>query len=190
MEQALLRLLLGLLATLASMSAAKPNKCTLCSDIVGEFFNVGELCPTDPIPTDPSFRQGLRKTEGRGFGGGNTDWEERVLGDYKTSESRFGHPFPRLRALAVCPSLHVTCIWLVVAAPHFTSPATVQELPVSFNPSLESPFTFLSGYLFIYLFFFLSLFVGATQAAGDHGRAVPGAPHGLPWRAGGRGGAA
>ncbi|KAL3114934.1 hypothetical protein niasHT_011370 [Heterodera trifolii] len=36
-----------------------------------------------------TFLEGLEKTEKLHFGGGNTDWEERNLGRFKTSETRF-----------------------------------------------------------------------------------------------------
>ncbi|KAI6171417.1 hypothetical protein M3Y97_01042100 [Aphelenchoides bicaudatus] len=36
-----------------------------------------------------TFKNGLMKTESQHFAGGNTDWEERKLGKFKTSETRF-----------------------------------------------------------------------------------------------------
>ncbi|CAD5227211.1 unnamed protein product [Bursaphelenchus xylophilus] len=36
-----------------------------------------------------TFKAGLKKTENQHFAGGNTDWEERKLGKFKTSETRF-----------------------------------------------------------------------------------------------------
>jgi len=36
-----------------------------------------------------SLREGLDRTERLHFGGGNTDWEERKLGSFRTSETRF-----------------------------------------------------------------------------------------------------
>lgn len=36
-----------------------------------------------------TFRAGMRKTEKQHFAGGNTDWEERKLGKFSTSETRF-----------------------------------------------------------------------------------------------------
>ncbi|CAD5221920.1 unnamed protein product [Bursaphelenchus okinawaensis] len=36
-----------------------------------------------------TFKSGLKKTENQHFAGGNTDWEERKLGKFKTSETRF-----------------------------------------------------------------------------------------------------
>ncbi|XP_013404877.1 cysteine-rich with EGF-like domain protein 2 isoform X2 [Lingula anatina] len=46
-------------------------KCTTCKEIVD------------------AFKEGLKNTAKSGFGGGNTHWEEKSLGSYVTSETRF-----------------------------------------------------------------------------------------------------
>jgi len=52
------------------INASASSECDLCRDIVKE------------------FKSGLAKTEKSGFAGGNTNWEEKSLGKWKTSETR------------------------------------------------------------------------------------------------------
>ena len=47
------------------------NKCSKCKSLINK------------------FKQGMDKTAKGNFGGGNTDWETRKLGNYLTSETRF-----------------------------------------------------------------------------------------------------
>jgi len=50
--------------------------------------NVGAACGHCKYMVE-SFKNGLLKTEKQHFAGGNTDWEERKLGKFVTSETRF-----------------------------------------------------------------------------------------------------
>ena len=55
-----------LCSLLLCLSGCMASKCSTCKSIVKQ------------------FAEGMRKTQGDGFGGGNTDWEERSLGAYAT----------------------------------------------------------------------------------------------------------
>uniref|UniRef100_A0A915DA12 UBA domain-containing protein n=1 Tax=Ditylenchus dipsaci TaxID=166011 RepID=A0A915DA12_9BILA len=67
----LIFLLVNLCRALASTDKSTTNNCKYCQYLVR------------------TFMEGLNKTEQLHFGGGNTDWEERKLGKFKTSETRF-----------------------------------------------------------------------------------------------------
>ena len=59
------RALLAVLAAgLLASAASKKDLCGVCRRVVEK------------------FEKGLGETKKSGFGGGNTDWEERALGDY------------------------------------------------------------------------------------------------------------
>jgi len=67
------------------------DQCLLCDQIISTFVQVY-------FQTRYFFLifvyilttiKGMRNTKLNNFGGGNTDWEERKLGSYSTSETRF-----------------------------------------------------------------------------------------------------
>uniref|UniRef100_A0A1I8BYX9 Cysteine-rich with EGF-like domain protein 2 n=1 Tax=Meloidogyne hapla TaxID=6305 RepID=A0A1I8BYX9_MELHA len=51
-------------------------------------LEIEDQCKTCRV-LSTTFIEGLLKTENLHFGGGNTDWEEKKLGKFKTSETRF-----------------------------------------------------------------------------------------------------
>ncbi|CAF0770765.1 unnamed protein product [Brachionus calyciflorus] len=58
-------------SVLSYKSKSKKDQCKLCSDLIDNFI------------------KGFKKTSKGNFGGGNTDWEDRKLGSYVTSDIRF-----------------------------------------------------------------------------------------------------
>lgn len=55
--------------------------------------------------------QAMGETANKGFGGGNTDWEERTLGDYRTSETRLVEIIEH-----ACPGHDYGCLQVHMAA--------------------------------------------------------------------------
>eukprot|EP00051_Salpingoeca_urceolata_P020792 m.317067 g.317067 ORF g.317067 m.317067 type:complete len:428 (+) comp19683_c0_seq8:297-1580(+) len=84
------------------------RRVVLCAALLLLVGTATRAAPKDKCPSCRTivtkFKQGIVDTEGGGYGGGNTEWEERALGTYATSETRF-HEI----AESVCSSSDYTC---------------------------------------------------------------------------------
>lgn len=75
---------LGLLVLVCALPQGLGSKCPTCESIVEKFKQVCwcSLLVLECLQYLACSVQGLKETEGDGFGGGNTAWEERALGEY------------------------------------------------------------------------------------------------------------